>query len=175
MEIYFIRHTSVDVPQGTCYGFTDVPLKDTFEAEASVTKSGLAGICFDKVYTSPLSRAARLAAYCGYPSAVRDDRLKEMNMGEWEMQRFDDITDAHLQEWYDDFLNQPTSGGESFRDLYARVSAFLDEVRTLPYRRVAAFAHGGVLICARVYAGEVSIKEGFKNLTPYGGIIKIKI
>lgn len=175
MDLYLIRHTSVDVPKGTCYGFTDVPLKDTFETEAAITKDGLKGLQFDKVYTSPLSRAAKLAAFCGYADAERDDRLKEMNMGEWEMQRFDDITDAHLQEWYDDFLNQPTSGGESFRDLYARVASFLDEVRTLPYQRVAVFAHGGVLICARVYAGEVPLEKGFENLTLYGGIIKIKI
>ena len=28
MEIYLIRHTSVDVPAGYAYGQTDVPLKD---------------------------------------------------------------------------------------------------------------------------------------------------
>ena len=26
MVVYLIRHTSVDVPQGVCYGQTDVPL-----------------------------------------------------------------------------------------------------------------------------------------------------
>ena len=31
MVIYFMRHTAVDVPQGVCYGQTDVPLKPTFE------------------------------------------------------------------------------------------------------------------------------------------------
>ena len=29
MEVILIRHTSVDVPPGTCYGHSDVPLKDT--------------------------------------------------------------------------------------------------------------------------------------------------
>ena len=38
MDIIFIRHTSVNVPKGTCYGCTDVPLNDTFEQEAAVTK-----------------------------------------------------------------------------------------------------------------------------------------
>ena len=175
MQVTLIRHTSVAVPKGTCYGFTDVPLSDTFEAEAAQTKERIKDLCFDHVYTSPLSRATRLADYCGYPCAERDDRLKEMNMGNWEMRLFDEITDAQLQRWYNDFLNQPTTGGESFRDLYARVAHFLDELRTRPYRQVAIFAHGGVLVCARVYAGIVPLEDGFKDLTPYGGSVTITI
>ncbi len=175
MEVYLIRHTSVDVPQGTCYGFSDVPLKSSFQREAAATRLRLNGLHFDCVYTSPLSRAARLAAFCGHPDALRDDRLKEMNMGEWEMQRFDDITDKRLQAWYDDYLNLPATGGESFRHLYARVSAFLDELRQQPFRRVAVFAHGGVLICARAYAGELSPELGFNDLTPYGGVVSISL
>ena len=97
MEIYLARHTSVDVPRGTCYGFTDVPLRATFRREATATRLRLGGLTFDHVYTSPLSRAAKLAAFCGYPDAERDERLKEMNMGHWEMQRFDDIIDERLQ------------------------------------------------------------------------------
>ena len=67
MEIYLARHTSVDVPRGTCYGFTDVPLRATFRREATATRLRLGGLTFDHVYTSPLSRAAKLAAFCGYP------------------------------------------------------------------------------------------------------------
>ncbi|MDE7378091.1 MAG: alpha-ribazole phosphatase [Paraprevotella sp.] len=175
MEIYLIRHTSVDVPPGTCYGCTDVPLRDTFEQEAAETRRRLEGLSFDKVFCSPLSRAARLAAFCGYPDAERCDRLKEMNMGEWEMRRFDDITDPQLQRWYDDYLNQPTKGGESFRDLYARVTDFLNELRGKEYKRVALFAHGGVLICARVFAGQIRMEDGFDQLTPYGGVERIEV
>ena len=38
MELILIRHTSVDVPPGVCYGQTDVPLKSTFEQEAEITR-----------------------------------------------------------------------------------------------------------------------------------------
>lgn len=31
MEVILIRHTSVDVPPGMCYGQTDVPLKPTLK------------------------------------------------------------------------------------------------------------------------------------------------
>ena len=106
-----IRHTSVDVPPGTCYGWTDVPTAETFEQEASVTKKNLEemlqGKSFDKVYSSTLSRASKLAAFCGYPHPKLDSRLKEMFMGDWEMQHFDEIakTDPHIQEWYNDFMH----------------------------------------------------------------------
>ena len=58
MEVILIRHTSVDVPPGMCYGQTDVPLKPTFETEAAVTAENLkAYLPFDHVYTSPLTVA----------------------------------------------------------------------------------------------------------------------
>ena len=38
MDLYLIRHTSVDVPAGYSYGQTDVPLRETFEAEAATVK-----------------------------------------------------------------------------------------------------------------------------------------
>ena len=44
MVIYFMRHTAVDVPQGVCYGQTDVPLKPTFEMEATQTAAHLQGL-----------------------------------------------------------------------------------------------------------------------------------
>lgn len=176
MEIVLIRHTSVDVPQGTCYGQTDVPVKTTFEQEAAETKKNLEPLGpFDKVYCSPLTRCVKLATYCGYPDAERDNRIKELNFGAWEMQKFDEIKDPRMQEWFDDYLNVPVTDGESFMQLYQRVAAFLDEVRQKPYERVAVFAHGGVLLCAQAYAGLVKFEEAFSALTPYGGVITIKI
>lgn len=175
MVVYLIRHTSVDVPQGVCYGQTDVPLKPTFEAEATQTAANLQGLSFDKVYTSPLTRCVRLATFCGYPDAERDDRLKEINFGDWEMHRFDEITDTNLKKWYADYLHVKATNGESFDDQYHRVANFLDELRQQPFQQVAIFAHGGVLLNAQVYAGAVKPEEALGALTPYGGIIKIEL
>lgn len=178
MEVVFIRHTSVDVPSGVCYGQSDVPLRNSFEQEAAVTseklKSGRPqGRDFDHVYTSPLSRCVRLATYCGYPDAERDDRLKEINFGEWEMKKFDEIDDPRLKEWYADYMNVRATGGESFAMQYERVASFLDELKGKGYEKVAVFAHGGVLICAQLYAGTLKPEDAFSALTPYGGEICI--
>ena len=176
MEVILVRHTSVDVPKGTCYGQTDVPVRETFEQEAEETRSLLDQYMpFDQVFSSPLTRARKLAAYCGYPDAVTDDRVMEMNMGEWEMQLYGEIKDPHLQEWYDDFMHLPTTGGEGFPQLYQRVAAFLDELKSKDYHRVAIFAHGGVLISAGLYAGLFNEKSAWDHLVPFGGIQKITI
>lgn len=176
MEIILIRHTSVAVPQGTCYGQTDVPVADTFEQEAAATRAELEKYgAFDAVYSSPLTRARMLAAACGYEQPYVDDRLMEMSMGNWEMRRFDEIVDPHLQEWYDRYLTERTSGGESFQDVYQRVAAFLDELKQKDYRRVAVFAHGGVLMCAGLYASLFTTENMWKNLVPYGGIQRIEL
>ena len=176
MKITLIRHTSVDVPQGTCYGQTDVPVKSTFPEEAALVKSNLESYTpFDKVYTSPLTRAVQLATYCGYPDAQRDKRLLEMNMGDWEMRLYNDIRDPYINDWYNNYLHLPTPHGESFEMQFHRVSQFLDELRQQPHQNVAIFAHGGILISAQVYAGLVTFDNAFQALLPYGGITQIQL
>ena len=176
MEVVLIRHTSVDAPKGTCYGWSDVPVAETFEHKAAETKAQLAVYTpFDAVFSSPLTRARKLAAFCGYDHPEIDDRLKEMYMGDWEMQRYDEIEDGSLQQWYNDYMHLAATNGESFPILYARVAAFLDELKSRPYHRSAIFAHGGVLICAGIYGGLFSSDHAFEHLTPYGGIEVIRI
>ena len=160
MEITLVRHTSVGVPKGTCYGWSDVPVADTFEAEASETHRQLEMIVkengpFDAVYSSPLTRARLLAEFCGFPQPIVDERLKEMFMGDWEMRRYEDIEreDPHIHQWYNDYLRETTTGGESFPLFYQRVASFFNELATKPSRRVLIFAHGGVLACAAIFAG----------------------
>ncbi len=175
MIVYLIRHTAVDVPQGVCYGQTDVPLKLSFLHEAEETAKQLEGLHFDKVYTSPLTRCIRLATYCGHPEAVRDNRLLEIHFGDWEMKQYDEITDPNLDKWYADYFHVKATHGESFEDVYRRVADFLEELRKQSYRQVAIFAHGGVLMCARIYTGELEKEKALTHLTPTGGIIRIEL
>lgn len=176
MEVVLVRHTSVDVPRGTCYGQTDVPVRDTFEQEARATLAELQQhMPFDQAYTSPLTRARKLAAFCGYADALCDNRLMEMNMGEWEMQRYEEIQDPRIKEWYADYMHQPTTGGERFPQLYHRVTSFLDELKSQDFQSVVIFAHGGVLVSAGLYAGLYTEEHAWDNLVPFGGILKITI
>lgn len=175
MKVTLIRHTSVDVPKGVCYGQTDVPVAASFPEEAEMTKSRLEGKVFDKVFCSTLTRARLLAEYCGHYDYTTDKRLLEMNMGDWEMKRYDEIKDDNLQKWYDDYMHVATTNGESFPMIYKRVADFLDELKTKDYKHVAVFAHCGILLCAGIYGGLFSEEGCFEHTVDYGGIEEIEI
>ena len=91
MEITLIRHTRVAIPPGIVYGATDVNVASTFEEEAQIVASHIRDKKFDAVFCSPLTRCRKLAAFCGYPAPIIDERLKELNFGKWEMQAWNKI------------------------------------------------------------------------------------
>jgi len=173
MKITFVRHTAVDVEPGICYGQSDVPLRPTFPEEADAVRAKLEGKYFGAVFTSPLTRCVRLAKQCGYPDAIRDDRLKELNFGDWEMKRFDEITDPQLQEWYADYINVAPTGGESFAEQRRRLESFIDSIRESDHGTTLVFAHGGILLQAMLIAGKIAIGDIFDHQPPYGGIIEL--
>ncbi|MDL2243890.1 alpha-ribazole phosphatase [Parabacteroides sp. OttesenSCG-928-J18] len=169
MKIYLVRHTAVGCPPGMCYGQTDVPLKETFEEEAAVVKKNLSGILPDIVYSSPLSRCRRLAAFCGYANPVLDDRLKEIHFGDWETQRWDDMD---MSAWEKDWVDTPAPNGESFMMMYDRVADFFDTLkREKNYQSVIIFTHGGVISCARVYFEQADIRRTFELMPAYGEVV----
>ena len=71
--------------------------------------------------------------------------------------------------------HEAPTGGESYPEMQRRISAFLDELRETGHSRVALFAHGGVLMCARVHAGQLPPAEALRQLTPFGGIVRITL
>ena len=72
MEIYLVRHTSVDIPAGYAYGQTDVPLRPSFEDEAEAVKKNYPAIHSTKC------GAARLHAVPASPpiAATRTQKRK---------------------------------------------------------------------------------------------------
>lgn len=170
MQVHIIRHTAVDVPQGMCYGQTDVPLRNTFQQEAQIVKEQIQTLSFEQVFTSPLSRCTRLATYCGYPDATRDDRLKELNFGQWEWTLLYENQSPQARYWFDHQLTEPTPGGESIMQLKERFLHFIDEKKQQGLQRIALFAHGGILLSAMLAHGLTVECDIFHHLPPYGSI-----
>lgn len=179
MQLTFIRHTSVAVEPGVCYGNSDVAPASSFLSEAASVREKLGDRHFDAVFCSPLSRCRMLASACGHNSPILDDRLKEMNFGEWEMKRYEEIEDPRLQEWYADYLNVAPTGGESSMQQRARLESFLADLKKLSVNQglateqnIGIFTHGGIMIHALVLLHGMSYEEAFRRQPPYGAILE---
>ena len=176
--IYIIRHGQTEKNKANVLqGRSDVPLNEAGVRQAEEAAKWFAeqGIAFDAVYSSPLTRARRLAAYCGYPDPVIENRVLEVNYGKWEMTSFIDDPDPAMLEWYRDWKNVRPPGGESFRDAFIRLSGFIEELKSSGMERVAVFCHGGMLICAAIYAGSIDFDASLPGAFEYGEILKINV
>jgi len=173
MEIYLIRHTTPDVQKGICYGQTDLPVTNTFLEEAALIKKVLP-TNIQTHYSSPLQRCSKLASEL-FPNnnIIHHPHLKEINCGIWEMQHWDEISKEELDPFMNDFVNIPMPKGESYIDLYTRVTNYFSTIiqETLP---AAIVAHGGVIRSILSHITNTPLQQSFEAFKLYYGcVVKI--
>ena len=116
---------------------SDAELSDAGVAQATAAAEALAAETIDRIYTSPLQRAARTAAiiaeaqHGGCP-VMADDRLVEIDAGPFEGKTSEELEAGPLAAafaaWHtDDAEPVFPDGAETFVDALARASAFLAE------------------------------------------------
>jgi len=109
-------------------GVTETPLSPLGHQQAVAVADYLEeNEKIDKIYASPLSRAidtvTPTAKRLGLP-IVTDEGLVEINGGLWEGVSFAELAKQYpeaFSAWSNDPANSCPTGGESLRDLYARV------------------------------------------------------
>jgi alpha-ribazole phosphatase len=138
MILHLIRHPPPRVAPGICYGRLDVAAENVPEAAAvlrAVLPSGL------PVWTSPLVRC-RMLADALHDSPVVDERLAEMDFGDWEGRAWDAIARAELDAWAADIAGYVPPGGESPLAVQRRALAF---VAGLDVSEAVLVTHAGVM------------------------------
>ena len=96
--------------------------------------------------TSPLRRAVETAGLLGIADARPDPRLVEMDWGDWEGRTLAELRTRHgdMAEREAAGLDFKPPGGESPRDVQARLAPFLAEIAAAG-RPVGAVTHNGVI------------------------------
>jgi alpha-ribazole phosphatase len=173
MDIFLIRHTTPAVTYGTCYGFADLDLAATFPEEAGRVQ----GILPDKhfsVYASPLQRCSKLATFLFGSTFETDERLKEVNFGDWEMKTWEEIPETTPKNWMADYLHEPVPNGESYTQLYARsIAAFRDIIAS--GQDTAIVTHGGVIRSIVAYATGTPIDASYDIRVEYGRVVHLHL
>jgi broad specificity phosphatase PhoE len=151
-RIYLIRHAETTWnAEGRLQGTRDAPLSDRGRRQVDRLINALRDVRFAAVYSSPLERAhgtARAIAAARGLRATPLDAFREMNQGEWEGRRVDDVAAEYgesLKMWRDSPAETRLPGGETLAEVARRATAAFGEVAGRhPGQTVAIVAHGGV-------------------------------
>ena len=172
MEIYVIRHTRVSIDSGICYGQSDVDLAQTFEQELGMYKSCLPSD-FDKVYSSPLKRCHLLADALSPDNVMTDNRLMEMNFGDWELKSWSEIDSPDARNWMDNYTDVSAPNGESMQDLFNRVKEFYQLVKNENETKILMVTHAGVIRCLWALLLDIPLHNAFKIPVGFGETLLI--
>ena len=128
--IVFVRHGQTEANAvGLLQGRADIALTDLGREQAALVAAALPAVP-RRVVASPLQRAvdtaAPIAARFGLDVEV-DDRLVELDYGDWDRRAFGDVTADEWRRWRDDPSFAPP-GGESLEDVAARAASFCAEM-----------------------------------------------
>lgn len=173
MEIYLIRHTTPKIEKGICYGQTDIDVEESFEDEVVAIKKNVSANIQDiQVFSSPLMRCKKLAE-CFSEEIIFDQRLMEVNFGDWELKPWDSINENELNIWMGDFVNVAPPKGESYVQLNERVNKAFDTIINDSEKDKIIIAHGGVIRALIARLLQTNLKDSFSIKIPYGHVVKL--
>ncbi len=176
MNIYLIRHTTPDIELVYCYGQSDLDTKETFESEVARVKSILPELNNLKIFSSPLKRCTKLARALNLGKVHFDERLKELDYGDWEMKRWEDIDQKELDYFVEDFVGRRVPGGESYQQLSDRIVSFLKELtKNNESENVILVSHGGTIRAALAYILEMPLMNLFTMNIDFSGVVKLLV
>ena len=131
MKLFFLRHTSLNVEIDVFYGQTDLDVSDRFEEEVKLIQKKIKNFNIDtnsiKVYTSPLRRCIKLTNKLT-ENYIIDERIKEMNLGDWEMKKMSSISKKEKLDWENNLLSFKIPNGESNNEFLKRLKSFLEDI-----------------------------------------------
>jgi len=176
MEIYLIRHTTPEIAKGICYGQSDILLASSFKDEvAQILKNNSFPENDVVVYSSPLQRCKQLAETVFNVTAINyDNRLKELNFGDWELKPWDAINKEELTIWMEDFVHVPCPNGESYVDLNNRVLEFKKSLKSAKHKKVVVVTHAGIIRAFLAQHNNVKLEDSFQYKISLGAVIKIE-
>ena len=168
MEVHLIRHTPVKVSSKICYGRLDVPLSENFHSDINKIKKKLTKK-YDIIYSSPSKRCIFLAEALDIGQYQIDDRLLEINFGDWEGLKWNEINKVKLNNWMEDFVNISPPNGESFNNMYIRITEFIKILRIENFNKVLIVTHSGVIRCFLAYFLKFPLINSFKIPIGFNG------
>ena len=164
MKLFFLRHTSLNVEIDVFYGQTDLDVSDSFEEEVKLIQKKIKNFNIDtdsiKVYSSPLKRCIKLTNKLT-ENYIIDERIKEMNLGDWEMKKMSSISKKEKLDWENNLLSFKIPNGESNNEFLKRLKSFLEDI--------FKFNEDALIVC---HAGSINGMLSLLTKEPFDKMVK---
>lgn len=168
----FYRHPTPDAPPGMCYGRLDIGLGDRAADEIANAIAHAPQIT--RIVSSPARRAIALADALGAKTSApvwSDERLWEMNFGEWEGRLWSEIDRAESDPWAENPWDLAPPGGESYSMVHSRMGAVLLDAEPGD----VIVAHAGPIRAAKMILEGLSFAEAFADPVPFATALEIDL
>lgn len=176
IEVYLVRHTQVGLSPDYCYGISDVALGSDYLKDIDSVKGKLQDIVFSKAYTSPLKRC-KLLAKSIVENPIEEHALIEMDLGDWELMKWNDIDKNLLDDWMGDFVNIAPPGAVNFMDFSMHSAYFFDALigNSVAGAKILLVTHSGVIRSLVCHILNLSLSNAFNFEIDFGSLTKIEI
>lgn len=149
MNLYLIRHGQTNSNmQGRFLGSFEDELSPHGINEIKKSKELIRNISFDRIFSSERKRAIQSAKILIDKEIVCDSRLNERDFGIFENKTYKEIGDnfpVEQKAWEENWIDYKIPQGESVKDAYERVTAFMKMLENENYENCLVVSHGGII------------------------------
>jgi len=173
-RIVLVRHgETVGQSRIRFFGSTDIPLSEEGRAQARAARLAIPGVGYDRILSSPLSRARQTAMIIarGRPIQLEND-FREVDFGDWEGLTAEEIASLDpilYEDWQRGTGDFAYPGGEDRAAFRSRVERGLRRLQARNDTEAAiVVAHKGVVrTIAELLTGETVARDR----PPLGGLV----
>jgi len=151
---WWVRHAPVRNDGGNIYGQSDIACdtsdREVFEAVSKILPRNAVWYASNLMRTHQTAEAIWATGFPRPAAMIQEAAFAEQHLGQWQgMNRKAFVASRPVgSHWFAD-INEPAPGGESFMDLYNRVSAAIVRINAeAAGRDVIAVGHGGTIKAA---------------------------
>lgn len=153
-HLWLARHAQPLVDEGICYGRLDLPADPAASRKAALALQHAHPAPWALVRHSPLQRCELLShdlrALQPDWAFACDDRLTEIDFGDWEGRPWASVPRADIDAWTADFARHRPGGGEALAAMLTRVNHALHDAGAAARSQggdVLWITHAGVARC----------------------------
>ncbi len=171
MRLILVRHPKPLCEPGICYGRLDL------ECEPEAVRAAAAGLgaiaATASVFSSPARRARDLAARLS-AEAVVDPRLQELDFGDWEGRRWEDLGREAIEAWNRGLPDSAPPNGETLSAMAARCEAWLKSLKPSASPALAVTHAGPIRVIQAILRGEPLLTY-FSEPIPFAEPIQLQL